>query len=157
MTAKSWNVLPSKFPFGVATSAVGTVTGIDRDDAQKKAEDLYGRGVVVTPIHADPNPTEHSERTSRAARVHATLSHERVATRLMTNDEAIMAWAVATCPLLAYSKHRASMRMVHARSLHREPSERTITSLEAQTLRACVLTFKAKLPAEVVAIVERAP
>lgn len=73
----------------------------------------------------------------------------RDSTRDMTRAEARMASAVAACPLLRHSEHRTEIRALHWRTF---TSNRYITVREARLLRACVTAFKAKLPAEIVAL-----
>lgn len=79
------------------------------------------------------------------------LDRHDAPSRPMTWQEIAMARAVASCPLLAKSKHRGAMRLLHARSL--SPSK-YITTAEAAELRACVLAFRTRLDSAVVALVE---
>lgn len=154
--AKTWNVRPNRFPFGVASEILGVVTGVDREQAQKKAADHYGRDVVVELAVAGPNRPERSRVSRHAGNgsprpLAGALTGEPAARRLMTADEAQMArWAASTAALRT-SSHKATIRMLHARSLS---ADRTITDAEAQLLRAVVVAFKALLPAHIVALAE---
>lgn len=80
-------------------------------------------------------------------RIAPALDRHAAPVRDMTWQEIAMARAVACCPLLAHSARRASMRMLHARSLS---ATKYITAAEARELRACVLAFKAKIDPVVV-------
>lgn len=151
-SSKSWNVRPSRFPFGVSVEVLGVVDGVDRRDAQQKAEDLYGRSVVVELVHAGQNSPERN-RVSRQngsdgiQRPLPGLHHVQSPLRDMTADEAQMARAAASCPGLSKSREKSSIRMLHARSL---TANRTITELEAARLRAVVLELSAQLPDHIV-------
>lgn len=70
-----------------------------------------------------------------------------VVTRPMTADEARMVRELACCSLLAKHPERGSWRLVHARSL---TPGRWITEHEAKRLRAFIIAFAAKMPADVV-------
>lgn len=160
--SSTWTVRPSRFPFGVSVEVLGEVQADNRKDAQRKAEDHYGRDVVVELTSAGSNGSEHtrqngassSDRTNRVtARGQGLLEVEGPDSqrRDMTADEALMARAVASCPLISKSEHRARIRMLHARTF---TATRTITGHEAKLLRAIVIAFKTRLDPNVVALAE---
>jgi hypothetical protein len=146
-TSKSWNVRPSRFPFGVSDQVVGVVSGDTRADAEKKATDLYGRNVVVELVHAGSNSSERnrSRQSGSIPRPASAMGNERL--RLMTADEAQMARAVGSSPALRRHPNRGVIRLLHARTF---TAARGITEPEAQLLRTMVRELQAHLPAAVV-------
>jgi hypothetical protein len=135
----TWNVRVSGFPLGAPGEVVGVVIAADRAEAEQKARDHFGAGYV----------TERA--TSSGADLHGLARTPRPrpdsTRRPMTASEAQMSRAVACCPMVRWSKHRAAMRALHARSL---THDRSISEGEATTLRACVVAFAAQLPASIV-------
>jgi hypothetical protein len=156
-TSRTWNVKPNRFPFGTSVEILGTVNADTREEACKKARDHYGADVVVQLAHS-PNSFEHS-RIGRPGHFDSRprsggLLSVPIARRDMTSDEAQMARAAACCRLISGSKDRGTIRLLHARSLS---ANRTITDVEAQRLRACILEFRAELKPEIVALAGGAP
>lgn len=75
---------------------------------------------------------------------------KHVASRAMTPAEIRMARALGCCRAARNCKYRSAIIALHLSAVSERPS---ISAEMASILRACVLTFKSVLPADVVAIV----
>lgn len=147
---KVWNVRASRFPLGIG-DVVGQVGGVDRHDAQRKAEDLYGRHVVVDPATGGLNPPEQNgvrvDRDNGTPARGRSEPFDRPETRRpMTQDEARMAQALS-CQLTGRQVGKSLARTLHARSLG---ADRSISVMEAKLLRGIVLEHRAALPPHIV-------
>lgn len=139
-TVTRWAVRPSNFPLGAPGEPVGYVDAADHTEAQAKAEDHYGRAVVVEPARKHPEALNLPGQIGRSSKL-----------RSMTQAEIDMARALGCIRALTTSRYRSTIRRLHAESFKPAP---TISSELATILRTAVRSFGAQLPSSIVELAE---